>query len=159
VEPLIGGAIGAIARLAPEVIKLLDRKNERKHEIAVGNQQLEFIKAQGHMKLESDIVQAESSQIVAGLEAIKEGYRSQKTGFKFADTMSALVRPAVTYMIVVFWALVKIAAYTQLTGSGLPWDTAVQTLWGENDWAMFAGIINFWFLSRVFERRNGKQNK
>lgn len=151
-DPLIGGAIGALARLAPEVLKVLDRKNERKHELAVGQQQLEVIKVQGHLKLDSDRVQADSAQLVSGLEAIKEAYRAQKTGFKFADTVSALVRPGVTYLVVGFWALVKFAAYAQLASSGLEWNVAVQTLWGENDWAMFAGIINFWFLGRVFEK-------
>lgn len=151
-EPLIGGAIGALARLAPEVLKFLDRKNERKHELAVGSQQMELIKVQGHMKLDSDRIQADSAQLVAGLEAIKEGYASQKTGFKFADTVSALVRPGVTYLVVGFWALVKVAAYAQLSDT-LTWDVAVQTLWGDNDWALFAGIINFWFLSRVFEKK------
>lgn len=151
-EPLIGGAIGALARLAPEVLKFLDRKNERKHELAVGSQQMELIKVQGHMKLDSDRIQADSAQLVAGLDAIKTAYESQKTGFKFADTVSALVRPGVTYLVVGFWALVKVAAYAQLSDT-LPWDVAVQTLWGENDWAMFAGIVNFWFLGRVFEKK------
>lgn len=154
-EPLIGGAIGAIARMAPEVLKFFDRKNERKHELAVADQQMELIRLQGHMKLDSDRIQADSQQLVAGLDAIKTAYESQKTGFKFADTVSALVRPGVTYLVVGFWALVKVAAYSQLSDT-LPWDVAVRTLWGENDWALFAGIINFWFLGRVFEK-NGRK--
>lgn len=154
-DPLIGGAIGAVARMAPEVLKFFDRKNERKHELAVSEQQMKLIELQGNMKLDSDRIVADGQQIVAGLEAIKEAYASQKTGFKFADTVSALVRPGVTYLVVGFWALVKLAAYAQLSDT-LPWDVAVQTLWGENDWAMFAGIVNFWFLGRVFEKRYGK---
>lgn len=154
-EPLIGGAIGAIARMAPEVLKFFDRKNERKHELAVADQQMELIRLQEHMKLDSDRIQADSQQLVAGLDAIKTAYESQKTGFKFADTVSALVRPGVTYLVVGFWALVKVAAYSQLSDT-LPWDVAVRTLWGDNDWALFAGIINFWFLGRVFEK-NGRK--
>lgn len=152
-DPLIGGAVGALARLAPEVLKLLDRKNERKHELAVSAQQMELIKVQGHMKLDSDRVQADNAQLVAGLAAIQEGYKSQKTGFKFADTISALVRPTITYMVVGLWALVKVAAYSQLVGDGLEWETAARTMWNEDDAAVFFGILNFWFLSRVFEKR------
>lgn len=155
-DPLIGGAIGAVARLAPEVIKLLDRKNERKHELAVAAQQIEIIKVQGHMKLESDRVVADQSILTSGLEALKSAYESQKTGFKLADTISALVRPTVTYLVVGFWALVKIAAYTQLLGQGIEWDQAATTMWSEDDVAIFAGLLNFWFLSRVFEKRNGR---
>lgn len=150
-DPLIGGAIGAVARFAPEVLKFFDRKNERKHELAISAQQMELVKVQGNMKLDSDRIIADGQQMVAGLEAIKEAYNTQKTGFKFADTVSALVRPGVTYMVVGFWAIVKVAAYVQLSGD-LPWEVAIQTIWGDNDWAMFAGIINFWFLGRVFEK-------
>jgi hypothetical protein len=155
-DPLIGGAIGALARLAPEVLKALDRKNERKHELELTKQQLEVIKVQGHMKLDSERIRADSEQLVTGLEAIKEAYRSQKTGFKFADTISALVRPFVTYLVVGLWALVKLAAYSQLVGSGLEWDVAVRTMWNEDDAAVFFGILNFWFLSRVFEKNGNK---
>lgn len=156
-DPIFGGILGAVARLVPELLKAWDRKNERKHELDLGAQQLEVIKVQGHMKLDSDRIQADQAQLVAGLEAVKEAYRSQKTGFKFADTISALVRPAVTYMVVGFWALVKFAAFYQLSRQGITWDVAVQTLWGENDWTLFAGITNFWFLGRVFEYINGRK--
>jgi len=156
-DPIFGGILGAVARLVPELLKVWDRKNERKHELDLGAQQLEVIKVQGHMKLDSDRIQADQAQLVAGLEAVKEAYRSQKTGFKFADTISALVRPTVTYMVVGFWALVKFAAFYQLSRQGITWDVAVQTLWGENDWTLFAGITNFWFLGRVFEYLNGRK--
>lgn len=152
-DPLIGGAVGALARLAPEVLKVIDRKNERKHEIALGTQQLDLIKVQGHIKLDSDRIVADQAQMVAGIDALKEAYQSQKTGFKFADTISSLVRPTVTYLVVGLWALVKIAAYSQLVGDGLEWDTAVRTMWNEDDAAVFFGILNFWFLSRVFEKK------
>ncbi len=44
---LIGGGIfgtifGGLFRLAPEVLKFLDRKNERSHELAMFNRQCEL---------------------------------------------------------------------------------------------------------------------
>lgn len=152
-ESLLGGIVGGAARLAPEVLKFFDRKNERQHELAMNQFQLQLIREQGHTKLEGDQIAADAAQVVAGLDAVKTAYQSQKTGFKFADTISALVRPWVTFMIVHVWLLVKVAAYVQLTGSGLSWDVAVQTIWSANDVAMLAGIINFWFLGRVFEKK------
>lgn len=33
-DPIMGGALGAVARLAPEVLGFFDKRAERKHELA-----------------------------------------------------------------------------------------------------------------------------
>jgi hypothetical protein len=152
-DAIIGGVLGGLARLAPEVLKALDRKNERAHELKMSQHQLEVIKIQGHQKIESDQLALDSAQVVAGVGAIQAAYQSMKTGFKLADTISALVRPWVTFMIVHVWLLVKLAAYITMIKSGISWDVAIQTLWTDDDKAMLAGVLNFWFLGRVFEKR------
>jgi hypothetical protein len=152
-DAILGGALGALARLAPEVLKHFDRKNERKHEVVLGQQQMELVKYQGDNKLRGEQVQADAAQMTAGLEAIKVAYESQKTGFKFADTVSALVRPIVTYVVFGGWVSFKIAAYMQLSNGDITWAQAVQSSWTENDWAMLSGILNFWFLGRVFDKK------
>lgn len=150
---VLGGVLGGVARLVPEFLKAWDRKNERKHELALGEQQMKLIELQGHIKLDSDRLQADSNQLVAAIGAVQEGYRTMKTGFKWADSIVATVRPAVTYLVVGFWAAVKVAAYTQLTTKGISWEVALPTIWGNDDWVMLAGVTNFWFLGRVFEKR------
>ncbi len=152
-DALVGGVLGGIARLAPEVLKFLDRKSERKHELALGSQQFELVKLQGQTRLDESRVTADAAQMVAGIQAVQEAYASQKTGFKFADTLGASVRPVVTYIIVLVWLAVKLAAYTQLLSMGIGWDVALTTLWSGDDVMMLSGVTNFWFLSRVFERR------
>lgn len=152
-EALIGGAIGALARLAPEVLKVLDRKNERTHELAMNQHQLELVKIQGNLKLDTEQLAADSAQTIEGIKAIQSAYENMKTGFKFADTVSALVRPWVTFMIVHVWLAVKVAAYVQLTNTGLTWDVAIQSIWGPEDMGVFSGVLNFWFLGRVFDKR------
>lgn len=150
---VLGGITGALARLAPEVIKALDRANERKHELKMNQHQLEVVKVQGAQQRDLAQIQAESGQLVAGIDAIKTAYQNMKTGFKFADTVSALIRPWVTISVVGFWAATKIAAFMLLSTGGLDWATAVQATWTDNDWAIFSGVTNFWFLGRVFERK------
>lgn len=152
-DAIFGGALGALARLAPEVLKHFDRKNERKHEVALGQQQMELVKLQGDNRLRSEQITADSAQMTAGLEAIKEAYASQKTGFKFADTVSALVRPIVTYVVFGGWVSFKVAAFAQLAAGDIAWAEAAQSSWTDNDWAMLSGILNFWFLGRVFEKK------
>lgn len=149
-EALLGGLLGGLARVVPEVLKMWDRKNERKHEIDLGNQQYKLVELQGHNQLQ----QVEAGQISEGISAIREAYANTRTGFKFADTINALVRPWITMVIFHVWLAVKIAAYLQLRHTGIDWMTAIQTLWSEDDAAMLAGVTNFYFLNRVFERRN-----
>jgi hypothetical protein len=150
---LLGSLLGGIARLAPEFLKFFDRKNERKHELALGNQQFELMKLQGNNKLQEVSIQADAAQMVSGIEAIKEAYRSQKTGFKFADSVSSLIRPFITAVVFGGWVAVKVAAGVTLFNQGIDWNVAVVTLWGNEDWALLGGVTNFWFLSRVFEKK------
>jgi hypothetical protein len=56
---LIGALIGGVFRLAPEVLKILDRKFEREHElkkldveVSIAKMQAEFALQQGHQRLQ-----------------------------------------------------------------------------------------------------------
>lgn len=152
-DAVLGGVLGGVARLVPEVIGYFDKKNDRKHELALGEQQFKLIQLQGHNQLQAQATAAESAEIVAGISAIQEAYRTQKTGFKFADTVSAMVRPWITFVVFHTWLAVKVAAYVALLNKGISWDVAITTMWTGDDVAMLAGVTNFWFLSRVFEKR------
>lgn len=154
-ETVVGGLGGGLLRLAPEVIKLLDRKAERAHELALGSQQFELVKLQGHNQLQLAERTEETRQLVTALEALRDGIKTQGTqvGIKFVDAMSALVRPAVTYTVMGMWVAYKAALYVAAYTAGNEWFNAVLQSWGANDWAMLAGILNFWFLGRVFDKR------
>ena len=48
---LLGGIFGGIFRLAPEVLKFFDKKNEREHELAMFSRQCELEQLRGQQKL------------------------------------------------------------------------------------------------------------
>lgn len=152
-DAIIGGVLGGLARLAPEVLKALDRKNERKHELDMSKHQLDVIKIQGHQKLEGDQLAADSSQVLAGIKAIETAYANTKVGVAWVDALNAVVRPWITFVIFHMWVAVKIAAYVALDKTGLTWEQVVPLLWSGDDWAMLSGVTNFYFLGRVFEKR------
>ena len=63
---LIGALIGGVFRLAPEVLKILDRKFEREHElkkldveVSIAKMQAEFALQQGHQRLQEHELDAE----------------------------------------------------------------------------------------------------
>ncbi len=51
IETLLGGLLGGVFRLAPEILKWLDRQGERGHELAMQDKALEFEKLRGAQRM------------------------------------------------------------------------------------------------------------
>lgn len=153
-ETALSGIFGGLLRMAPELLKFFDRKDERKHELSLQDKQIELAKLQQQGQLAIATVQADQSTQAAWLEAVREisVAQAKPTGIKWVDAVSATVRPIVTYMLVLMWILAKVAAYSQLN-DGLTWEQAVLAIWGEQDHVLFSGVIGFWFVSRTLEKR------
>jgi hypothetical protein len=151
-ETLLGGVFGGLLRLAPEVFKLFDRANERKHELAMLSAEMEFAKVRGEIAMR----QTEAQMTMAEVEAIGEAFKEQSETAKAAGSMvaaiSAMVRPTVTYMFLGLYAAVKVAAFLIAIEQGGNWKEVLTTMWGSDDLAVFNMIISFWFVGRVYER-------
>jgi hypothetical protein len=44
------------------------------------------------------------------------------------------------------------AAFVAAVTAGAGWGTAILHAWTEADQALWSGVLNFWFLGRVFDR-------
>lgn len=154
-DPITGAIVGAVARLAPEVLKFFDRKGERAHELALGAQQQKLIELQSSTRLAEINAQSESSQAVTALEALRDSIKSQATatGIKIVDALSALVRPLWTYLVLLMWATVKFFDIGMAVVRDLPWEQIRPIIWGGDDAAMLATLSTFWFLDRVIRKR------
>lgn len=154
VGTLISGVGGGVLRLVPEVLKLLDAKSERTHELALQDRQIEMLKLQQAGKLQEITAQGQAqvdiTQMQAWVEAIKG--QAQLTGNKIVDGLNMLVRPLTTYYIVALWGGKKTAEIIIAMQSSGALDALVRT-WTENDQAMLTGILAFWFVGRVFDKR------
>jgi hypothetical protein len=151
-ESLFGGLLGGLFRLAPEVLKLLDRKSERLHELALLNAEMEFAKVRGEIYLR----QTEAAMTIAELDAVGKGVEEQgrtaRAAGKGIATISALVRPIVTYAFVMTYFLVKLAAYLLALEQGGEWKAVLLDMWNKDDMAILTLILTFWFVGRVWER-------
>ncbi len=154
IETLLGGLLGGAFRLAPEVLKWLDRKGERGHELAMQDKALEFEKVRGAQRMAEIGESAEAAWNTGAIEALKEAVRSQgeKTGVAWADALSSSVRPVITYWFMALYCTAKTAAFAAAINGGALWSEAVVHAWTEADQALWAGVLNFWFLGRVFDR-------
>lgn len=78
--------------------------------------------------------------------------QGQRSGARWADALSATVRPVITYWFMAFYCAAKSATFVGAVEAGAEWIPAIQVAWTEADQALWAGVLNFWFLGRVFDR-------
>jgi hypothetical protein len=88
------------------------------------------------------------------IEALKESVAAQgrSSGVKWADALSTSVRPVITYWFMALYCAAKTAAFAAAVTAGAGWGAAILHAWTEADQALWAGVLNFWFLGRVFDR-------
>ena len=154
IETLLGGLLGGAFRLAPEILKWLDRKEERGHELAMQDKALEFEKLRGAQRMSEIGAGADAAWNVGAIETLREAVRTQgeKTGVRWADALSSSVRPVITYWFMALYCAAKTATVAAALTGGAGWAAAIPYAWTEADQALWAGVLNFWFLGRVFDR-------
>ena len=151
-ETLLGGVFGGVLRLAPELFKLFDKKNERAHELRMLEAEMEFAKVKGEIAMRQADVQLQTAELDAMVAAIQEQSSTAEAAGSVVAAISALVRPTVTYMFLGLYAAVKVATYLIAIEQGGNWKEVLTTMWGSDDLAVFNMIISFWFVGRVYER-------
>ena len=154
IETLLGGLLGGAFRLAPELLKWMDRNGERGHELAMQDKALEFEKIRGASRMAEIGASADAAWNTGAIDALKDAIRTQgeKTGVNWVDALSASVRPIITYWFMALYCAAKVAAFTAALTAGAGWGAAALQAWNEADQALWAGVLNFWFLGRVFDK-------
>jgi len=145
-ETLLGGVFGGLLRLAPEVFKIFDKRNERAHELRMVEAEMEFAKVRGEIAMRQADVQLQTAELDAMTQAFKEQSETAKNAGWFVSAISALVRPTVTYLFLALYAAVKVAAYLIAIEQGGNWKDVLTSMWGSDDLAVFNMIISFWFV-------------
>lgn len=154
IETILGGLLGGAFRLAPEILKWLDRKGERSHELSMQDKAIEFEKIRGAQRMEEIGASADAAWNTGAIDAFKEAIAGQgrPSGVKWADALSSSVRPVITYWLMGLYCAAKTVAFAAALNAGAGWGAAVLAAWSEADQALWAGVLNFWFLGRVFDR-------
>jgi len=149
---LLGSIFGGLFRLAPEVLKWLDRKDERKHELSMFTLQTDLEKVRGSFRMEEKYVEHSTEQLQAIQEAFKEQRQTAKEAGWFVSAISALVRPGITWALFGMYAVVKAAGLSIALASGAPWQDVVLKGWTADDFAMLNMVLTFWFVGRAIEK-------
>lgn len=154
---IFGSLIGGIFRLAPEVLKFFDKKNERQHELLMFQRQCELEQIRGQQRLD-EIGAARDAAIDVGVmdafnAAINQQAEMAKAAGGWAAALSASVRPVVTYWVILLWSFVHLWFAWNAWLSGAPPKEVFMTMMTADFMALVSGTINYWFLDRTLKAR------
>lgn len=141
-EALSGTVLGGLLRLAPEALRWLDRRDERRHELKLQEIELKFAR-QLQVRGSDNAVPVFSA---GALEALRESYIQEQAAvaskrYPLVAVFASLVRPSVTWALLLLYVGVRV--YSLTTGI---------SVYGPEDIELFSSVLAFWFLGRVWER-------
>lgn len=154
---VLGSLLGGLFRLAPEVLKWLDKKNERAHELAMFDRQCDLEKERGAQKL-AEIGAQRDMAVDAGVmdafsAAINQQTEMAKAAGGWAATLSASVRPVVTYWILALWSFIHVWLAWNAWLRGMPPELVFKMMMTADFSALVSGTLNYWFLDRTLAKR------
>jgi hypothetical protein len=149
---ILGSLIGGIFRIIPEVIKLFDAKDSRKHELALLQAEMEFAKVKGEIMMRQTEAVMTVAELDAMSEAIKEQGMTARAAGRFVSAISALVRPLVTYWFVFCYSIVKYVTISLALEQNGNWKEVIKASWTSEDMAILMMILTFWFVGRIWDK-------
>ena len=154
---ILGSVFGGLFRMAPEVLKFFDKKNERQHELLMFTRQCELETLRGQQKLAEIGAQREAAIDVGVMDAFQSAIEQQATMVKaaggWAASLSASVRPVVTYWVLFVWSFIHVWFAWNAWVTGAPPVEVFKIMMSPDFSALLAGTINFWFLDRTLAKR------
>ena len=154
---LLGSIFGGIFRMAPEVLKWLDKKNEREHELNMFKFQCDLEQQRGAQKL-AEIGAVREAAIDVGVmgafnNAITQQAQMVKAAGGWVASLSASVRPVVTYWVLFVWSFIHVWFAYNAWLNGAPAVEVFKTMMTPDFSALLSGTINYWFLDRTLSKR------
>ena len=154
---ILGSIFGGIFRMAPEVLKFFDKANERKHELLMFTRQCELETLRGQQKLAEIGAQREAAIDVGVMDAFQSAIEQQATMVKaaggWAASLSASVRPVVTYWVLFVWSFIHVWFAWNAWITGAPPVEVFKIMMSPDFSALLSGTINYWFLDRTLKQR------
>jgi len=153
---LITMALGFLAPLIPDFLKLFQDKRDKQHEIALLEIQTKNVE-NSHLYKMDEIGVSAYSQIVQSAHREQTDITLKSSNWVIDFTAS--VRPTVTYLFVIAFIGFKAAMFFAAVNPSLPWQNglsyldAMALVWGGEENAGFWGIIAYWFGDRAMAKR------
>lgn len=167
--PILSAIFGFFAPFLPEILKFFTRAQDNKQEI-------ELMKLRLQAGAQEALWRAEELQARADIEEARVLHEPEaSTGSALLDAASkrswpawtiipafwlltlldflrGAVRPGITYAIVGFYLLYKLARLQlmqRVSDQSFDWYQGIANLWGTEDWSVLTLVLGYWFGARV----------
>ena len=157
ISTLLGFASGGL----PKVLDFVQDRGDKKHELALmaAQQQREIALAKEGFIAQARVEEIKTEQIQMQTQA-QEKLAMWKHDMKIGEGAStwvinlrASVRPIVTYIFVLLLVVVDVAGIWYAYSTGVPFATAMDMVFSDDEMSILAAIIAFWFGSQAFSKK------
>ena len=158
---ILSGILGFATSGLPSVLKFFENKNDQKHERDMAKLQTEreLALAEKGFAAQAQIEEMRTDQVEMQTYAqerialYEHDKKLQEGASGWVKNLSASVRPVVTYMFVFLLLFTDIAGMIWAMKTGVDFATALELVFSDEEMAIVASIIGFWFGSRHWDRK------
>ena len=145
----------------PKVLDFVQDRGDKKHELALmaANREREIALAREGFVAQARVEEIKTEQIAMQTQA-QEKLAMWKHDMKIGEGAStwvinlrASVRPIVTYIFVMLLVVVDVAGIWYAYSTGVPFATAMDMVFSDDEMSILAAIIAFWFGSQAFSKK------
>jgi hypothetical protein len=157
VSSLLGFAAGGL----PKVLDFVQDRGDKKHELALmaAQRERELALAKEGFIAQAAVEEIKTEQIAMQTQA-QERLGMYKHDMKIGEGAStwvinlrASVRPVVTYLFVGLLIVVDVAGIWYAYSTGVAFAEAIEVIFSDDEMAILAAIISFWFGSQAFQKK------
>ncbi len=158
---LISSLMGFAAGGLPKVLDFVQDRGDKKHELALmaANREREIALAKEGFIAQARVEEIKTEQIEMQTQA-QEKLAMWKHDMKIGEGAStwvinlrASVRPVVTYIFVGLLVVVDVAGIWYAYSTGVAFAEAMDMVFSDDEMAILAAIISFWFGSQAFNKK------
>jgi hypothetical protein len=158
---LISSLMGFAAGGLPKLIDVYQQKGDQKHELALmaAQREREIALAKEGFVAQAKVEEIKTEQIAMQTQA-QEKLAMWKHDMKIGEGAStwvinlrASVRPVVTYLFVGLLIVVDVAGIWYAYSTGVAFAEAIEVIFSDDEMAILAAIISFWFGSQAFNKK------
>ena len=158
---LISSLMGFAAGGLPKVLDFVQDRGDKKHELAMmaANREREIALAREGFVAQARVEEIKTEQIEMQTQA-QEKLAMWKHDMKIGEGAStwvinlrASVRPVVTYLFVGLLIVVDVAGIWYAYSTGVAFAQAMDMVFSDDEMAILAAIISFWFGSQAFSKK------
>jgi hypothetical protein len=161
ISSLMGFAAGGVPKLLDNVFTMVQDKGDKKHELAMmaANRERELALAKEGFIAQLAVEEIKTEQVAMQTQT-QERLGMYKHDMKIGEGAStwvinlrSSVRPVVTYIFVSLLVVVDIAGIWYAYSTGVAFAEAMDMVFSDDEMAILAAIISFWFGSQAFNKK------